>query len=99
MDVEILTVPDCPNLGPTRQHLDAALATVGVAANVCVTEVRDAETAARTGMRGSPTVVIDGQDAVATDAPEGTLSCRLYSSPDGLRGAPSVDQLIQALSR
>lgn len=99
MDIEILSVADCPNLDQARQHVDAALLVLGMAADVRITEVSDGETAARVRMRGSPTVVIDGRDAVATDAAEGSLSCRLYPSADGMRGAPTVDQLVEALTR
>lgn len=99
MDIEILYVADCPNLAQARQHVDAALTTAGMAATVSETEVVDAATAARVGMRGSPTVVIDGRDAVDSDAATGSLSCRLYASGGAMQGAPSVEQLVVALRR
>lgn len=97
MDIEILYVPGCPNLAQARHALDAALNRAGVDATVREAEVRDADTAARVGMHGSPTILIDGVDAVASDASTGSLSCRLYLAERGLEGAPSVEQLIKAL--
>jgi len=99
MDIEILYVAQCPNLAPARRHVDAALRATGVTANVREIEVADPETATRTGMRGSPTVMIDGHDAVPTDATPGSMSCRLYAADGVLYGAPSLDQLTEALAR
>jgi len=99
VNIEILYVPDCPNLNPTRDHLSAALKATGITADVRETEINDADAAARAGMRGSPTVIIDGRDAVTSDASAGSLSCRLYPTGEGTQGAPSVDQLREALLR
>jgi hypothetical protein len=50
------------------------------------------------GFRGSPTVLVDGRDPFADrQAPVG-LSCRVYSTPEGLAGAPTVAQLIEVLA-
>lgn len=99
MDIEILYVAGCANLGPARRALDAAITAAGVEASIRQTEVGDAATAASAGMRGSPTILIDGVDAVDSDTPEGSVSCRLYRGESGLQGAPPVDQLIDALRR
>ena len=100
MNIEILYVADCPNLNPTRRNLDTALQAAGITANVSQTEINDADTAAGLGMHGSPTVLIDGRDAVTNDASAGSLSCRLYAAAGGgMQGAPSVDQLAEALTR
>ena len=60
--------------------------------------VETAEEAQRLGFRGSPTILVDGFDPFAEpDQPIG-LSCRLYRTPEGLAGAPTVDQLTDALA-
>jgi hypothetical protein len=52
-----------------------------------VTKTEDAD---RLVLRGSPTVLIEGQDPFAgLDAPRG-LSCRDFTTSDGRRGAPTV---------
>jgi hypothetical protein len=44
-------------------------------------------------------VLIDGIDPFAQpDGPTG-LSCRIYTTPDGLRGSPTIGMLRAALSR
>jgi len=99
MDIEILYVPDCPNLGQARRHVDTAVRAAAVSASVHEVEVADAATAARVGMCGSPTVVIDGRDAVTSDGSMGSMSCRLYTVGGVPQGAPSVEQLVEALRR
>ena len=99
MEVEILYVADCPNLEQARRALDAALVESGVDARVRETEIGDAAMAVTVGMRGSPTILVDGVDAVPSALSEGSLSCRLYRGEGGLLGAPPVDQLVEALRR
>jgi hypothetical protein len=98
MRLEILHVPDCPNLAPMLDRLGQAT-DLPVSARVIDTEAD----AARFGMAGSPTLLIDGRDPFsATDAGEEyacTLSCRLYRDETGrLAPAPSVEQLRTAIA-
>jgi len=55
------------------------------------------EVAERLQFVGSPTVLIDGRDPFA--GAEGTfgLACRVYQTPDGLAGSPTLEQLREAL--
>jgi len=97
MDVDILYVPDCPNRQRARRHLDRALAAAGVAATVRETEISTGEAAAVAGMRGSPTVLIDGRDPFVEGGEAASVSCRLYRSEGSFDGVPSVHQLVAAL--
>lgn len=56
--------------------------------------------ARRVGFRGSPTVLLNGVDpfAAASD-PVGGLSCRVYQTPDGPAGSPTLDQLRREFVR
>lgn len=55
--------------------------------------VETPEAAERWGFRGSPTVLVDGRDPFAVgDEPVG-LSCRIYRTPEGSAGSPTVEQL------
>jgi hypothetical protein len=95
--IEILTVPGCPN-GPVLTQRLAEVLGDDPEVPVVQRSVADPEEAARRGMHGSPTLLIDGRDPFAVpDAPP-SLSCRLYPAPDGSRhGAPSVEDLRRAL--
>ncbi|MFE0130955.1 alkylmercury lyase family protein [Streptomyces sp. NPDC059037] len=97
MRITVLTVPDCPNAPVARERLRTALA--GRAAVVVQVEVRDEAEAARWGMTGSPTVLLDGNDPFARPGAAPSVSCRIYRHEDGaVDGAPAVDELRRALT-
>jgi alkylmercury lyase-like protein/thioredoxin family protein len=98
MRVEVLTVPDCPNGPAVRRHLAEALAgRPGVSVENRV--VSTTEEAARYGMHGSPTILIDGRDPFAGPGTAASLACRLYRDAGGrVQGAPSAGQLRDALA-
>ncbi|MEV6057883.1 organomercurial lyase [Streptomyces sp. NPDC052107] len=97
MRITVLTVPGCPNAPLVEDRLSRALD--GRAVEVERVEVGDGEQAARLGMTGSPTVLIDGVDPCAVPGAAASLSCRLYRGPDGrAEGAPSVADLRRALT-
>lgn len=52
-------------------------------------EIADPDQAARVGMNGSPTVLINGTDAPGDGADGGSVSCRL--------ALPTVAQLVVAM--
>ncbi|WP_174447624.1 hypothetical protein [Streptomyces prunicolor] len=96
MRIKLLTVPDCPNAPVALGRIDEALD--GRAAEVELIEVADEVRAARLGMTGSPTVLIDSIDPFAVAGAVASVSCRLYRGPDGrTEGAPSVADLRRAL--
>ncbi|MGW2768829.1 alkylmercury lyase family protein [Streptomyces sp. NPDC001275] len=97
MRITVLIVPDCPNAAVIEERI--ALALDGRSVDVEVVEVADQEQAARLGMTGSPTVLINGVDPFAVPDTPASLSCRLYRGTDGrIDGAPSVTDLQDALN-
>jgi hypothetical protein len=97
MEVELLYVPDCPNRDLARNRLKLALRRIGRDAVIREREVHTAEQGDRLGMRGSPTILIEGEDAFAGPAATG-LACRIYRNASTAAGAPTVDELVEALA-
>lgn len=99
MNVTLLYFDGCPNWQQAEARVLEALHIVGLPKSTLVLEqVTTEEEAEQRRFRGSPTVLIDGRDPFADeDAPTG-LSCRLYTTPEGPSGTPTVDQLVAALS-
>ncbi|MER6174614.1 thioredoxin family protein [Streptosporangium sp. NPDC001681] len=99
MELTVLVVPDCPNASVLDERLAEVLADrrwVSVMRRV----IDDDEQAARWGMRGSPTLLIDGVDPFADPGVPASVSCRMYRDEDGrLEGAPSVAALRRALDQ
>jgi hypothetical protein len=99
MNIEVLTVPDCPHRAEAVARPRVAVA-VARAEGAVVSErviVSHAQAAAA-GMKGSPTILIDGVDRFAGEPAEPSVSCRLYPSEAGIEGTPTVDALVDALT-
>ncbi len=97
MKVELLWSSGCPNWRETHARLRQAVALAGVDADVVLVEVTTPEDAERRRFRGSPTVLVEGRDPFADESAPVGLSCRVFRTPEGLRGAPTVEQLVEVL--
>lgn len=99
MQIDILSVQGCPNLDLARSRVQEALAVTGAVASVREIVVQTQTAAEQAGMRGSPTILIDGRDPCAGGTEPGSLSCRLYTFGGHISGAPETAQLVDALRR
>ncbi|NND73782.1 MAG: thioredoxin family protein [Ilumatobacter sp.] len=92
MDVTLLHFDDCPNWQVADGHL-RTLAAEHPEMTVERRVVDTIEEAEATRFRGSPSVLVDGVDPFADrEAPVG-LSCRVYQTPLGPAGSPTLAQL------
>jgi hypothetical protein len=97
MHLTVLAVPDCPHAA-TLEHRLAAVLDGRAAVSVSREVICDEGAAARWGMHGSPTLLIDGTDPFAEPGQPPSMSCRLYRADDGqASGAPSAGQLRQVI--
>jgi hypothetical protein len=97
--ITIQHTPGCPNAPLARQRAEAAIGQLEGAAPVVATQqIADPGDAARRGFRGSPTILFDGVDRFATSAGASAFACRTYATESGLEGAPSVQQIMEALT-
>jgi hypothetical protein len=98
MKVEILHIEDCPNWEQAGRRARDALAAIGQEdVAVTFTLLRTSEDASRVPFGGSPTITVDGADLFPTGVRITDLACRVYSTPNGLAGLPTTDQLADAL--
>jgi hypothetical protein len=98
VNVTLLYFDGCPNWQVADARLREALIRAG-RDDVHVEHrlVATPEQAEAVGFRGSPTVLVDGQDPFADpNAPVG-LSCRVYRTEVGLGGSPTVAGLLAVL--
>jgi hypothetical protein len=99
MHLTVLAVPDCPNAPVLEERLaDVVDGRAGVSVSLEV--ISDEAAAARWGMHGSPTLLIDGADPFAEPGQPPSMSCRLYRDDHGKTGgAPPVGQLHRLIDR
>ena len=97
--IAILHTPGCPNVALVRQRLADALARVpGPAPRVAVEEIASPDEADRRDFHGSPALLVDGIDPFAGPETPAAFACRTYRTETGVEGAPSVDQIVAALT-
>ena len=97
MTVELLYTEGCPHAAEYLPHLQKLVAAAGVYQPVQTQLVADPEHAQQERFLGSPTVRVDGVDVDPTVEGRNDfgLTCRLYTTPQGLRVRP-VDAWVQA---
>jgi hypothetical protein len=99
MQLTLLALPGCPNALLLEQRL-AGLLAGRPEVTVTLRVISDAAEAEGRGMRGSPTLLVDGQDPFAGSGSGAVLACRLYPTGEGgLDGAPTVSALRDVLER
>jgi len=85
LDIEVLTWSGCPSTPALLDDLRVALAEIGLDVTaVRMTAVEDDAEAQRRHFVGSPTVLVEGRDAVPPPPYEAAaLTCRVYRRRDG----------------
>lgn len=96
MKVTLLYFDDCPNWVEADQHL-MQLQRKLPGLEVDRRLVDTPERAEQLGFYGSPSFVVDGVDLFADGDSVVGLSCRIYSTPTGPSGSPTLDQLRAVL--
>jgi hypothetical protein len=98
MQVSLIYFEGCPHWQVASSRLAHAIDYAGVGqVAVELLPITTHEGALAVGMRGSPTILIDGTDPFAEPGLPAGMSCRMFATEHGTDGAPSVVQLIEAL--
>ena len=96
--IELLVIEDCPNSVVASNRLEAAFKLLGIDGSPAVHRVMKTRAdVLGTEFSGSPTITVDGCD-LFPGTPTEELSCRVYSTPLGLQGAPTIEQLTAAFA-
>jgi hypothetical protein len=98
MHLQLLYFDDCPSWQVTDARLREALTALGSSTEVERVLVSTPEEATALQFHGSPSVLVDGTDPFAEPGASIGLTCRLYRTPAGLSGSPTVEQLIDVLT-
>lgn len=97
MLIELLYFDGCPSWQDALENLKAALTAEGLEAEIRLVKVESNEQAARLKFLGSPSFRADGMDWWPEERKRYNLSCRVYSTPHGLRGAPTLEMVREQL--
>lgn len=97
MEIELLYFDGCPSWEAGFENLKVALDQEGLAWRIVLTRIVNAEHAAQLGFLGSPSFRSGGVDFWPEARDTFELNCRVYSTPSGLKGVPTVDMLREKI--
>ena len=98
MRVEVLYFEGCPIYVAAEKAMREVLAEQGIEAEVELVAVNSEEEAQRLRFPGSPTIRVNGEDLFPVpERGEYALGCRMYATPEGLKGSPTAKMLKEAL--
>ena len=97
LQIELIYDADCPNVALAREQLSQALAIVGLPQHWKEWSSDDPEMPEHARGYGSPTILVEGQDVSESGQLDGTAGCRVYATSEGIRGVPTVEDIVAAL--
>ncbi len=98
MQVEILHIDECPNWREAGSRVRAALDEAGHGdTQIRYRLLTRSSDAVGTVFAGSPTILLDGADLFPAEGMTNDLACRLYTTPVGLAGLPTQEQIRGAI--
>ena len=97
MQIDLLYFDGCPSWEDALENLKAALAADEVQEDIQLVKVEDDEDATRLKFLGSPSFQVNGMDWWHEEREHYNLSCRIYHTPQGMKGAPTIEMLREKL--
>ncbi|MGB3413272.1 MAG: thioredoxin family protein [Microbacteriaceae bacterium] len=99
MRIEVLYIEECPNSAAAVALAEEALAVLpDTDAEVIARLMQTEHDTAEVPFAGSPTFLLNGEDLFPNDGQTLELACRVYATPSGLKGLPTLEQLRKAVS-
>ena len=97
MKVELLYFDECASWENGLKNLETELQKEGLGASVRLIKIKNDEAAARLRFLGSPSFRVNDEELWPEERGLFALSCRIYSTPEGMKGWPSVEMLQEKL--
>jgi hypothetical protein len=98
--VELLYFDGCPGYRKAEQDLKDALSREGIRSEVKLVAVNTDAEAGALEFPGSPTIRVDDRDLFPTaEREDWRVGCRVYATPEGLKGHPTQEMILAALRR
>ncbi|MDF1501112.1 MAG: hypothetical protein P1P76_11650 [Anaerolineales bacterium] len=94
---DILYFDDCPSWQTAAGLLEEVIEMLDLAAGIDLLRVETDEEAQEQRFVGSPSIRLDGKDLFPVDHENYALGCRVYQTPEGMRGWPTEEMLIASL--
>ncbi len=97
MKIELLYFEGCPSWKTGFENLQIALQNIGFPNSIELIQVSGDEDAKREKFLGSPSFRVDGVDLWEEKRDSYSLSCRVYPTPEGMKGSPTILMLEEVI--
>jgi hypothetical protein len=97
MKIDLLYFDGCPSWQNALANLQTTLKEDGLAIPINLVNVKSDREATDQRFLGSPSFQVNGIDFWPEDRNSYLMSCRVYTTPEGLKGWPTVEMLRQKL--
>lgn len=97
MKIELQYFRGCPSWQRAFENLKSAIALEALPATIELVEVLDDGDAATRQFLGSPSILVDGRDLWPESRDAYYMSCRMYRTPEGIRGWPTAEMIREQL--
>ena len=97
MQIDLLYFDGCPSWQGGLENLKAALEAERLQADIRLVNVADDVQSAHLKFLGSPSFCVEGVDLYPEERESYSLSCRIYITPQGAKGTPTVEMLREKL--
>lgn len=95
--VDLLYFDGCPSWQNGLANLEAALKAEGFRYQIHLVKIETSQQAQKEHFLGSPSFRVEGVDLWPEEREVYSLSCRVYHTPEGMKGFPSVEMLRKRL--
>ncbi len=96
--IELLYFDDCPSWKMTQESLEAIIQKHNIEATVQLVRVETDQEARDHHFVGSPSIRVNGDELFPVDHENYALGCRVYQTPDGMRGWPTSEMIEDTLT-
>jgi hypothetical protein len=97
MKIQFLYFEDCPNSTPAYENLSLALQELKWTPEIERVVIEDDLYAEHYTFQGSPSIKLNGVDLWEETLSEYHMGYRVYQTPTGLAGSPTVEMLVERL--
>jgi hypothetical protein len=96
-EITLLYFDGCPSWKPALDNLKRAIEAEQIPVEITLYKIDTPDQAQRVRFLGSPSFQVDGIDLWPEERKNYVISCRVYQTPGGLKGIPTIEMLRQRM--
>ena len=95
--ISLLYFDGCPSWKPALENLKTAVGAEKIPAEISLVNIEDTAQAQVERFPGLPSILVNGVDLWPIEPTNYALSCRVYKTPSGMMGSPTIEMLRERL--